>query len=208
MAGKDTAFVQSVLTKKWYTVVCGEWYTLCINFKAVSLIDTFNSLVKKCSDSEEKFVQNTRIIDSIKIDTSNIAKDLAEIKSSKGKSGLVTLTKDSLMYKQHTEKLSSIMTDLNKTRDSTIYVAFYDKISAVCGWHMKAAYIRSRTDPQKFFGFFITAIAIGLGAPFWYDLLSKFVSIKSASLTVHRQVQQKLLLTMITLTADDTSKNY
>lgn len=38
---------------------------------------------------------------------------------------------------------------------------------------------------RKFFGFLITALAISLGAPFWFDLLNKFVSIRSAVKTVN-----------------------
>ncbi len=172
---KDTAFIKSIVNGKWYTPECGEWYTLFVSIKQVSLIDTFNMLAKKYQDSVQQLV-----IDSIKTDSANIAQDLAEIKSSKGKNGMASLTSDSSSYKQHTEKLSSVIAGMKKTKDSVIYVAFYDKISAECGWHVKAAYIRSRTKPQKFFGFFITALAIGLGAPFWYDLLSKVVSIKAA----------------------------
>jgi hypothetical protein len=33
---------------------------------------------------------------------------------------------------------------------------------------------------RKIFGFLITALAIGLGAPFWFDLLNKFVSLRTA----------------------------
>ena len=32
----------------------------------------------------------------------------------------------------------------------------------------------------KFLGFFVTAMAISLGAPFWFDLLKKFTNIRNA----------------------------
>ena len=36
---------------------------------------------------------------------------------------------------------------------------------------------------HHFFGFLITAIAISLGAPFWFDLLNKMMQLRSASKT-------------------------
>jgi hypothetical protein len=37
-----------------------------------------------------------------------------------------------------------------------------------------------RLFPHHFFGFLITAIAISLGAPFWYDLLNKLMSLRTS----------------------------
>jgi hypothetical protein len=33
-------------------------------------------------------------------------------------------------------------------------------------------------DPLKIFGFLITALAISLGAPFWFDLLKKLMQLR------------------------------
>lgn len=41
-------------------------------------------------------------------------------------------------------------------------------------------YIWHKTTGKKFFGFFITAMAITMGAPFWFDLLGKLVSLRNA----------------------------
>jgi len=38
--------------------------------------------------------------------------------------------------------------------------------------------------PTKMLGFFITAIALSLGAPFWFDLLNKFVNIRGGGKVV------------------------
>ncbi|HTI59345.1 hypothetical protein [Mucilaginibacter sp.] len=40
------------------------------------------------------------------------------------------------------------------------------------------------TSWTNFFGIFISAIAISLGAPFWFDLLNKFVNIRASGKTV------------------------
>ncbi len=71
--------------------------------------------------------------------------------------------------------------------DSTNYVAkeqiklfFEDN-----GW-LKFRYVfYSLThDPLKILGFLITAVALSLGAPFWFDLLNKFVNIKGSGKAV------------------------
>ena len=36
------------------------------------------------------------------------------------------------------------------------------------------------TDPVRWFGWLITAIAASLGAPFWFDVLKKFMSVRSS----------------------------
>lgn len=41
-------------------------------------------------------------------------------------------------------------------------------------------YVWNRLNFQKILGFLITAIAISLGGPFWFDLLGKFVKLRSA----------------------------
>ncbi|MFT3908266.1 MAG: hypothetical protein QM737_02475 [Ferruginibacter sp.] len=49
---------------------------------------------------------------------------------------------------------------------------FWDKV----GYVLKQSFTVSWS---RFLGFLITAIAISLGAPFWFDLLSKFVNLRS-----------------------------
>lgn len=46
-------------------------------------------------------------------------------------------------------------------------------------------YIWHKLFTAKLFGFLITAMAIGLGAPFWFDLLSKFVNLRTAGKAIN-----------------------
>ncbi|RFM27239.1 hypothetical protein [Deminuibacter soli] len=55
-----------------------------------------------------------------------------------------------------------------------------DSIFNQHGFYIKSSYIASHITWTSFFGFFITAIAISLGAPFWFDLLNKFVNLRSS----------------------------
>jgi len=50
------------------------------------------------------------------------------------------------------------------------------------GWYDKVCFVVSSTfcNAMKFLGLFITAIAISLGAPFWFDLLNKLVKLRGA----------------------------
>ena len=54
------------------------------------------------------------------------------------------------------------------------------------GADIKEQYIlyRLKSEQKKWIGFILTAIAISLGAPFWFDLLNKFVSLRTAVKTV------------------------
>jgi hypothetical protein len=47
-------------------------------------------------------------------------------------------------------------------------------------WKQKISFIMKGVSFRKLLGYFLTAIAISFGAPFWFDLLSKFVSIRGA----------------------------
>ena len=44
---------------------------------------------------------------------------------------------------------------------------------------------------KKFAGWFMTGLALSLGAPFWFDLLSKFVNIRGAGVKPERQDAKK-----------------
>jgi hypothetical protein len=45
---------------------------------------------------------------------------------------------------------------------------------------LKLAYVFSLIGPKKILGFLLTAFAISLGAPFWFDLLNKLVKLRAA----------------------------
>ncbi|HUX83927.1 MAG TPA: hypothetical protein VMV20_01755, partial [Chitinophagaceae bacterium] len=48
--------------------------------------------------------------------------------------------------------------------------------------YFASKYILYRRNWKMFLGFLVTAVAIGLGAPFWFDLLNKFVNIRDAGI--------------------------
>ncbi|BAV06571.1 hypothetical protein SAMN05421788_107234 [Filimonas lacunae] len=50
---------------------------------------------------------------------------------------------------------------------------------------LKLSYITYNTGGKKLLGFLFTALAISLGAPFWFDLLNKIVSIRTSVKTVN-----------------------
>ncbi|MBO9731482.1 MAG: hypothetical protein J7623_22770 [Chitinophaga sp.] len=54
------------------------------------------------------------------------------------------------------------------------------KVLADHSSYIARKYIWYKTTTKKFFGFFITAIAITMGAPFWFDLLGKLVGLRNA----------------------------
>jgi hypothetical protein len=64
--------------------------------------------------------------------------------------------------------------------DSLIPNDLYNKY----GFYLRRNYIYHRIDWKKFLGFIITALAISLGSTFWFDLLNKFVSLRTAVKTV------------------------
>lgn len=69
---------------------------------------------------------------------------------------------------------TTLIRNLQQSSDSlNVIMAFgYGKGDSPC--------IEAGQHPRSLAGWLITAIAISLGAPFWYDLLSKFVRIRSA----------------------------
>jgi hypothetical protein len=74
---------------------------------------------------------------------------------------------------------SALYDSLNKPihlKEDTISNRLFNKY----GFYIKRQYVYSKIDLTKFIGFLITAIAISLGAPFWFDLLSKIVNLRSS----------------------------
>ncbi len=49
-------------------------------------------------------------------------------------------------------------------------------------WPGKVIYIlkKTATTPRKWLGFLLTAFAISLGAPFWFDLLNRFINLRAS----------------------------
>lgn len=78
------------------------------------------------------------------------------------------------------------MWDENLTPYSKKYVnmvlvkAYHEILETEGQTAFSVLYIWNRLNFQKILGFLITAIAISLGGPFWFDLLGKFVKLRSA----------------------------
>lgn len=67
-------------------------------------------------------------------------------------------------------------------KDSILLHAFYEYEYKNYPVHVKTAYVWHviTTQKKKLVGFLLTAFAICLGAPFWFDLLNKLVKIRAA----------------------------
>jgi hypothetical protein len=52
-----------------------------------------------------------------------------------------------------------------------------DLLGQLLGWHDP---IRDSLRPQVFLGWLLTVLALSLGAPFWFDLLNKFMNVRFA----------------------------
>jgi hypothetical protein len=64
---------------------------------------------------------------------------------------------------------ASLSATHRKISNGSIMLSFSDRI----GYFLRLAY-------NHFFGFLITAIAVSLGAPFWFDLLNKVMNLRTA----------------------------
>lgn len=98
-------------------------------------------------------------------------------------------TPDSLMavtkYRQDFtvlfKKLRKDSLNRNKT-DKELYSAALTTLYQDDHWiDLKIGYIFKETRRgKKFLGFLLTALAISLGAPFWFDLLNKFINLRAS----------------------------
>ena len=78
---------------------------------------------------------------------------------------------NTLTIKEYKEKLKSIDSFIKDTLQEA------NNILAL-GWDEEKKEVAKETKGSKFIGFLITAFAISLGAPFWFDLLNKFVLVR------------------------------
>lgn len=60
------------------------------------------------------------------------------------------------------------------------YNKTFSKIGVDSSWWGHALYILGNFFSKAFWGYLLTAIAISLGAPFWFDLLNKLIQIRAA----------------------------
>ncbi len=92
----------------------------------------------------------------------------------------------------HTEKSAESMQDLqSKLKNLSQQVSDFEQMGLPVGWYRPKAqsetssgmtdYIVSQLlEPMKWIGWLVTAIAGVLGAPFWFDAISKLFSIRGA----------------------------
>jgi len=56
------------------------------------------------------------------------------------------------------------------------------------GWSMSPV---PKLDPSQVLGWLLTAIAVSLGAPFWFDLLNKFIVIRGTVKPKEKSPEEK-----------------
>jgi hypothetical protein len=78
---------------------------------------------------------------------------------------------DSRLIKEYKDRIKSIDSFVKDTLQEV------NSILAL-GWDEGKKEVAKQTKGKKFIGFLITAFAISLGAPFWFDLLNKFVLVR------------------------------
>jgi hypothetical protein len=93
------------------------------------------------------------------------------------------LSGDSLEYKKNGFRIERLV---KRTQTDSMYVKQrillenFDKNTFVMASNdFRLWYVKYQMGWRKVFSFFITAVAIGLGAPFWFDTLSKLTKLRS-----------------------------
>jgi hypothetical protein len=88
------------------------------------------------------------------------------------------------------QKADSAYARFNSHADSLTQLVFFDREIKAHKYRVYTAYVWYALTWTKLFGFLITAIAISLGAPFWFDLLNKLVSLRSTGKVINSGTQQ------------------
>jgi hypothetical protein len=191
-----------LLTENWYNDTMervGGWYKrqtnriligiglcLAITFK-VSTID----IVKKLSADKEvrtAFVNNAT--DFIKGNVDKV-KPLAKgaidtLKETGGRSISETVSGDTTFdaLRSEVERMKALYQSNIAEANTTLGLGWgnFGVTDTTKGlrWYEKLWYIfrQTLTTPHYWIGFLITAFAISLGAPFWFDLLNRFVNLR------------------------------
>lgn len=85
-----------------------------------------------------------------------------------------------MSYKQLKQFYTTNQTDI---KDANQVLAlgwtFPKKDSTIC-CRIGSVICQSYHNPESIIGFLLTAIAISLGAPFWFDLLSKIINLRNS----------------------------
>lgn len=77
--------------------------------------------------------------------------------------------------------LQNLCNDLNTSTDAKKMQAAYDKATNALEQCSRKAIITLYQDGYYWIGWILTAFAISLGAPFWFDLLNKIMMLRTAS---------------------------
>ncbi len=158
----DNAFVCELQGREWHN----KWYLFWYPFYCIPL-DTFATNKGRIDSMNRVYAKKiSDLSDSLAADKSRLAAKAT-------RRDTIKQAQDSIAYK-------SVVKERQFVVDSLRYRVLYDKVYATYPIRTQITYILSKRSWHKFFGFFITAIAIGLGAPFWYDMLNKIVSVRSA----------------------------
>jgi hypothetical protein len=109
--------------------------------------------------------------------------DIAEQDSVKTIASKRELAKQKSVTKKENNLLGVQKQDVIKPdSEKLLNEAFYNYQFTNYPVHVKTAYVwySIKTQKKKWLGFLITAFAICLGAPFWFDLLNKLIRLRSA----------------------------
>jgi len=172
--GKDIATANSVLGLGWITQDSIELFCRtklirirkgpCQKVVVTKVIDSCKSCKKTMRDTL-KIINDTLFI---KQDTQCVKKDSVKYRNKYVKNIYYSRTDHYLLIPKHVNRdlfLSNLKFFLKETSPRVRF-----------SW---SAYIWT-TVKQDFLGYLITAIAISLGAPFWFDLLSKLMQLRGA----------------------------
>jgi hypothetical protein len=153
--------------------------------------------LKMCKDSINRNLK----IKSLKCSIDSIDKISAElaitlINNAKDTNGLLRRKKqtDSIRFNNDTASISTLKTKIANTNSNSLK-AEYNKLIFT---NERCAYIKAyignrwfvyapnqNGNWETFFGWLITAFALCLGAPFWFDLLSKLISLRGTGTTTN-----------------------
>ncbi|MEP6513966.1 MAG: hypothetical protein ABJA79_08855 [Parafilimonas sp.] len=156
----DRAFIRTLIDKKMKKP---------FSFTCISLRDSFNVISERVN-AEESLKRIKK--DSLK---SRGKKDTAHTK--------IPASIPAPSYEKRNpsgdSSASSTKTD-SVNIDLLKYVLFYNQTIKKYPVTVKTCYVLHSIGAKKFIGFLLTAFAICLGAPFWFDLLNKLVRLRGA----------------------------
>lgn len=150
--------------RKLSKILFGLGFLTAIVFN-INSIDVFKTLNNNPEARAKVVEQATKYYEAnLAIEDSNLILRTSKIDSLRGEI-------DSLRTQQISQLSDNLSLgwDFDEAKIDTAKYAFVERYNQ----------IKKLSDRQDFWGWLITAIAISLGAPFWFDLLKKVVNIKN-----------------------------